>query len=101
MLLWEQSESMEKQNLKLAKSYTEVKNQMRLEKKMGRVYEFLMTKGGNLKENELELLEAMKQSLSPGKEGHMDDKYNALIKQKDQNSMEVENLKRVIDEIKR
>jgi len=60
-----------------------------------------MTKGGNLKENELEILEAMKNSLSPGKDGHMDEKYDALIKQKESNAMEVENLKRVIDDLKR
>jgi hypothetical protein len=37
MLLWNQSEDIEKQNNKLAKQYNEIKNQLRMEKKMSRV----------------------------------------------------------------
>lgn len=74
MLLWDQSENTDKQLSKLSKAYNEVKTQMRMEKKLSRVYEFLMNKEGSLKDNELEVLEVMKSSLMPGKEHELESK---------------------------
>jgi hypothetical protein len=100
MLLWNQSEEIEKQNNKLAKQYNEVKNQLRMEKKMSRVYEFMVNKSGSLQGHELELIDAMKHSLSDGSEGKLDAKFESLIKQKDNQSEEIKQLRSTIDGLK-
>jgi chaperonin cofactor prefoldin len=101
MLLWNQSEEIEKQNNKLAKQYNELKNQLRMEKKMSRVYEFMVNKSGTLQGHELELIDAMKHSLSDGSEGKLDAKFETLMKQKESQSKEIEQLRSTIDELKR
>lgn len=101
MLLWNQSEEIEKQNNKLAKTYNELKNQLRMEKKMSRVYEFMVNKSGSLQGHELELIDAMKHSLSDGSEGKIDAKFDSLLRQKDSQAKEIENLRSTIDEHKK
>lgn len=101
MLLWNQSEEIEKQNNKLAKTYNELKNQLRMEKKMSRVQEFMVNKSGSLQGHELELIDAMKHSLSDGSEGKIDAKFDSLLRQKDSQAKEIENLRSTIDEHKK
>jgi len=56
------------------KTLTETKNQMRMEKKMARVYEFMINKGGSLKEEELAMFDNMRKTLSPAREELRDPK---------------------------
>lgn len=113
---------LEKQNTKLSKSLNESKNKMRMEKKMARVYEFMMTKGqgqGNQnKENELQLVELMKNSLSGSGTGNdsmdeskidkvLDDRIQKLnnmnniqMKHSEDYQGDIKNMKLIVDEMK-
>jgi len=71
-----------------------------MEKKMSRVYEFMVNKSGSLQGHELELIDAMKHSLSDGSEGKLDAKFESLIKQKDNQSEEIKQLRSTIDGLK-
>lgn len=72
-----------------------------MEKKMSRVYEFMVNKSGSLQGHELELIDAMKHSLSDGSEGKIDAKFDSLLRQKDSQAKEIENLRSTIDEHKK
>jgi hypothetical protein len=61
----------------------------------------MVNKSGTLQGHELELIDAMKHSLSDGSEGKLDAKFETLMKQKESQSKEIEQLRNTIDDLKR
>jgi len=101
MNLYEQTEKLEKQNNDILKSYAESKKQIRFEKKIGRLYEFLMTKNGKISENELEIIEAFKNGSSDKKLDVLDDKFDKLVKIREDKFKDIEELRKTIEDLKR
>lgn len=68
---------------------------------MGRLYEFLLTKGGKVGENELEMIEAFKQGSSDKKLDVMDDKFDKLVKLREDKFKDIDTFRNTIEELKR
>jgi len=61
----------------------------------------MVSKSGTLQGNEIELIDAMKHSLSDGSEGKLDAKFESIMKQKESQSKEIEQLRTTIDDLKK
>lgn len=83
------------------KALGESKKSIRFEKKMGRLYEFLLTKGGKVSENELEMIEAFKQGSSDKKLDVLDDKFDKLVKLREDKFKDIDSFRNTIEELKR
>eukprot|EP00341_Mesodinium_pulex_P004312 CAMPEP_0116963286 /NCGR_PEP_ID=MMETSP0467-20121206/47813_1 /TAXON_ID=283647 /ORGANISM="Mesodinium pulex, Strain SPMC105" /LENGTH=90 /DNA_ID=CAMNT_0004651871 /DNA_START=211 /DNA_END=483 /DNA_ORIENTATION=- len=60
-----------------------------------------MEKGGSLTQNETEFLDAIKNSLNSNKEKAIDKTIEHLTHQKEANRMEIDTLKKTIDELRK